>query len=135
VAALESILLFVVCAVPAIALLAWRDGRRQRIADEARPTAERVSDVRKAAQHWCGVFEAMLKKLSAQRQEDWIPKMISYYQRLDALASDPNASADDANRLVDEAACYVRERRLKGMHIVSDARKLAKLLSAQKRAA
>jgi hypothetical protein len=121
----------------AVIVLSIRDSGRQRrhdISQELRPIPDRINEVRERAQFMIRQFETILDHYPQACSDDWIPTIISFYRRLDALASDPGSSADEVIGLADEASAYIRNRRLKGIRVAEEARRLAAILS-KKRAA
>jgi len=120
-------------AIFAMVLLAARDAHQRRIREESRPIAERVADIRNDATFMVEEFQRVLQRHKTERpqQVDWIPGALDLYRRLESLASSPNSSADECLALADEASKYVREKRLKGIIVSSQARRLAVLLSKE----
>ena len=115
--------LFAVLAVVAGVLLALRDARRNREKPE-RPIAEQIEEIHKGAASMIPGLQEILDR----NPTPWVAPVLDYYRRLESLASSPNASVEEAERLADEVSEYVREHKIKGIHIGHEARRLAVLL-------
>jgi hypothetical protein len=122
--------IFVGCAVLAGAILAARDARRHRLRQEQRPLEDRIADIRASAADMAHQLQGVLDRRGTQQPEavDWISHVLAYYRRLETLAAAPEASAEEIQRLAEDASTYVRERRLKGIFIGQEAEQLAALV-------
>jgi len=126
------------CMALAVTLLGIRDSwrkHRRTIARELRPIADQIAEFRQNSQLRVRQLERILDSHPTHADVDWVTVIISFYRRLDALASDPSPSVDEVISLADEASVYVRKRRLKGIFVAEEARRFAAILSNQKKAA
>lgn len=115
----------------AIVGLAARDARQHRLREEKRPIGERIADIRKDAAFMVKELNGLLHRYGTEQPEavEWIPKILDLYRQLEALASCPNASADECLVLAKAASQYAREKRIKGVFVSEQARRLAVLVS------
>jgi hypothetical protein len=118
----------------AVVLLAWRDARRQRRAQERIPIPDRIAKIGENAERMAEQLQGILDRYPGPTSGDWIPQTVTYYRRLGAIARDPATSIDALNELEKEASAFVRERHLKGIFVAQEARELAALVD-KKRAA
>jgi hypothetical protein len=124
-----------VITVVAIILLAYRDHARARLEQKSRPIQDRIQEIQDHARFMIrqltDAFETHRER--PQQELEWIPVLITYYQRLEALAADPNASSENASRFAVETSQYVKQHRLKGVFIGGLAHSLSDLLRAKAR--
>lgn len=135
---LGLILGIMLCTALAVILLGIRDSwrkRRRAIARELRPIADQIAEIRQNSQLRVRQLERILDSHPTHADVDWVAVIISFFRRLDALASDPSPSVDEVISLAAEASVYVRKRRLKGIFVAEEARSFAAILSNQKKAA
>jgi hypothetical protein len=128
--ALFGIGLFLGISVFVVLLLAARDARAQRRREERRPIAEQIAEIRAGASFMAQQLQTTLAQHAAERPKlvAWIPPVVDYYRRLETLASLPSPPLVEVHQLAEEAARHVRERRLKGICVGHEARRLAQLV-------
>jgi hypothetical protein len=124
------ILLIVSIAVIAVACLAARDVRQRRLREQQRPTADRIADIRADCAMMIRSLQEILDRHTADNPKltAWIPPVLDYYRRLEALAASPDPSAEDASKLAQEATRHVEEQRLKGVCVGITASQFAKIM-------
>jgi hypothetical protein len=117
----------------AVVFLAWRDRRRRRELEARIPVVERIAAIRAGAAFMAAELQRILDRNpdAPPARTEWIPPVREYYVRLQQLAACPLPSEEDALRLAEEAGQYVRQRRLKGIWVAQEARKLAALARRQ----
>ncbi len=116
-----------ICAIIAIAILAARDSRRNRLKREQKPLEERIADIRESAAFMAQELQKILDRQPAQ-PPDALATVREYYLRLETLAGAPGATPDEIQRLADEALQYLRQNRVKGCFFVAQAEELASLI-------
>jgi hypothetical protein len=130
--ALPIVGLVVGLCILAMFLLGARDARRWRRQvelEEQLPIAERIANIRDGASLMIRELQRVQADGAAEGREapDWMPPVLEYYRRLEALTSVAEPSAAEALRLADDASRYIREHRIKGIRVATQARKLAEL--------
>jgi hypothetical protein len=120
----------VACVVLPLILLVVRDARRHRLQEEQRPLKDRIAEIRSDAAFMADQLQAVLDRETAQQSDavHWIAPVVGYYRKLEALAGAPDASAEEIQRLAEEASKYVRQHRLKGIFVAMEAERLAALV-------
>ena len=124
-----------VCAMILLAvfILAWRDTRRRRRQDSARPIEERIEEIRASAASAVaglpGLRDQHAKNWPSKEEAgSWVEPVIEFYRRIEALAASRDATPREARQLADEARRFIRKRRLKGVFVDLEAKRLAQLL-------
>jgi hypothetical protein len=126
--------------IVAIFLLGWRDSRRcladdndRRAYENSRSIEDRIGEIRQRA----ATDQVELSKLKCDFQQKypdeektwlWIEQIIEYNRRLELLASSAKTSPQQVKDLADEASCYLKENRIKGILFVDSVDKLAQLI-------
>jgi hypothetical protein len=125
-----AVSLGLVCFVLAVILLAARDRRQHRLHQEQRPLEDRIADIRADAAFMANQLEGVLDRRNVEAGDTvaWIAPVVVYYRRLEELAADSDASAEEIQRLADESAIHVRQQRLKGVFVAQQAELLAVLV-------
>jgi len=115
----------------AVFLLCLRDAWQHRLQEERRPVAERIARIRDSACFMIGQLQGDLERRAGDRPETfaYIPPILEYYRRLEALASVAQPSQEEIVQLSQEVSQFIQEHRIKGIFIAEEARKLAELTS------
>lgn len=115
----------------AVVFLAARDAHQHRIREESRPIEERIDAIHRYATFMMEQLQGVLQRHGTERAQEvaWIPEAMDLYRRLESLASKASSSADECLVLSEDASKFEQERRLKGLFVSTEARKLALLLS------
>jgi hypothetical protein len=93
---------------------------------EQTPVPVQIGRIREDAAFMVQQLRGVLQNDAAER-DLWIGPVLEYYRRLEALASQALPSAEQSDRLAEEAERYIRQTRLKGFCVVQLARQLADL--------
>jgi hypothetical protein len=122
----------------AVFLLALRDRMRRPKQDHARPlrprpVEERIEEIRTSAASAIaelpGFRDQHARNYPGKEEAvSWIEPVIELYRRLEALAASRGATPQEARQLAEEARRFIRRRRLKGIFVDLEAKRLAQLL-------
>ena len=122
--------LLIYCVVPAVLILAARDAHLRRLWQDRRPLEDQIADIRADAAFMADQLQGLLDRpRSPEPAVDWVPTLLAYFRRLEALAAAPDAAAEEVQRLAEEASTFARQNRLKGsLRVDLSAEKLAVLV-------
>lgn len=128
-----SLFAVIIIFVFAVWILIKRDLYRRKRHEESRTVQERIDEIQESALQWIEVLSGKLEmgefRGDAEKEHlFWIEPVVEYSRRLEALASNDDARAEDAYALSEEANEYLREHKIKGVPVGMFAKTLGDLL-------
>ena len=125
---LISGLVFAASVCVAVYLLLRRDRRLYLAAQALRPIGDQIQDIREIAAFHVNQFAQSMSELNERPGMFWVPQVLEYYRRLEALAANQNSRPEDALQLAVEASDFLDHHRLKGIFVDDNAKQLADLI-------